>query len=425
MRLVRVAVNVEQLLYRPPGGIGRYTAKLVTLLPQLFPDDSVVAFTARHPRAEIDAAWQAATGGTAATGGSGAPGGSGVPGGTGEPGGSGAPPIRLPLPRALLYEGWNTLGVGRLDWLARELSGMDLVHAPSVAVPPRGRAPLIVTVHDVAPALFPQSFPIHGRWFHARGLAATARRADLVITVSHSAAAEIAAHSDISPDRLRVVPNGVDHVEASADEIRATQARHDLSAVPYILWVGTLEPRKNVTTLVRAFAALVESGRAADHRLILAGPTGWLSDDLVPASLMARHGGPGGSIRLIGPVEESELRALYAGATLFALPSRHEGFGLPVLEAMAQGTPVVCADIAALRELVGAGVGAGVVAVAARLVAPDDVDGWADAIATLIDDEAARRRLGQAGRDRAAAFSWEHTIRATRQVYAEAVGGAG
>jgi glycosyltransferase involved in cell wall biosynthesis len=415
MRLVRVAVNVEQLLYRPPGGIGRYTAKLVTLLPQLFPDDSVLAFTARHPRAEIDAAWQATTGAGGATG------------------AAGARPIRLPLPRAMLYEGWNTFGVPRLGWLAPELNGIDLVHAPSVAVPPRGRAPLIVTVHDVAPALFPQSFPRHGRWFHARGLAATARRADLVITVSHAAAAEIVAHSDISPDRLRVVPNGVDHIEASAQEIGAAAARHGLTGVPYILWVGTLEPRKNVATLVRAFAELLESGRAADHRLILAGPTGWLSNDLIPASLLARHGGhgghggpggqggpggPDGSIRLVGQVGDSELRALYAGATLFALPSLHEGFGLPVLEAMAQGTPVVCSDIAALREVVGE-------AAAARLVPPDDVDGWAGALADLIDDGDARRRMGRAGRDRAAAFSWERTIRETRQVYAEAVGGAG
>ncbi len=396
MRLVRVAVNVEQLLYQPPGGIGRYTAKLVTLLPQLFPDDDVVAFTARHPRAQIDHAWNAATGGQA--------------------GSAGSAPIRLPIPRPVLYEAWNTLGVVRLDWLARGLSGMDLVHAPSVAVPPRSRAALVVTVHDVAPALFPQSFPIHGRWFHARGLAATARRADLVITVSHAAAAEITAHSGISPDRVRVVPNGVDHVEPTADEIAAATARHGLTGTPYILWVGTLEPRKNLATLVRAFAALVESGRAHDHRLVAVGPTGWLSRDLIPASLLARHGGPGGSIRLVGQVGESDLRALYAGATMFALPSRHEGFGLPVLEAMAQGTPVVCAAIAALNELVGE---------AARLVPPDDVDAWADAIAALLDDEAARRRLGQAGRERAAAFSWERTVRETRAVYAEAVGGAG
>jgi glycosyltransferase involved in cell wall biosynthesis len=395
IRLVRVAVNVEQLLYRPPGGIGRYTAKLVTLLPQLFPDDAVAAFCARHRRADIDAAWRAT-------------------------GATGPPPIRLPLPRAALYEGWNTLGQPRLDRLARGLAGVDVVHAPSVAVPPRSRAPLVVTVHDVAPALFPEAFPWHGRWFHARGLAAAARRADLVIAVSRSAADEIEAHTAIASDRIRIVPNGVDHIAATADETRAAVARHHLDGAPYILWVGTMEPRKNVATLVRAFAQLVDSGDAGDHRLVLAGPSGWLSSDLVPEPVLARLGGVDGRVRLLGQVGEAELRALYAGATVFALPSRHEGFGLPVLEAMAQGTPVVGADIPALREVVGAPAPDG--APAARLVAPDDVDAWAHALAGLLGDEAARWRLGDAGRARSAAFSWERTVGATHQVYSEALG---
>jgi glycosyltransferase involved in cell wall biosynthesis len=399
MRLVRVAVNVEQLLYRPPGGIGRYTAKLVTLLPGLFPGDRVVAFTARHSRADIDAAWRN-------SGGASGPGSIGV----------GPGPIRLPLPRAALYEGWNTFGWPRLDLLDRRLGAVDVIHAPSVAVPPRSRVPLVVTVHDVAPTLFPEAFPRHGRWFHARGLAATARRADLVITVSESAAAEIRAHTDIASDRLRVVPNGVDHIQATADEINAARARHGLGHDPYLLWVGTVEPRKNVATLLRAFAQLVESGDAAGHRLVLAGPSGWLSGDLIPASVLDRLGGPGpgpGSrVRLLGQLAESDLRAVYAGATLLALPSRHEGFGLPVLEAMVQGTPVVCADIAALREVSGG---------AARLVPPDDVDGWAHALAGLIGDERARRRLAAAGQARAAGFSWEETVRRTRAVYTEAL----
>jgi len=428
MRLVRVAVNGEQLLYQPPGGIGRYTAKLVTLLPRVFPDDQVTVFTARHSASQVANAWRAA----------------GM--------GDGGEAVRLPLPRAALYEGWNTLGWPRLDRLAPVLGHVDVVHAPSVAVPPRSRAPLVVTVHDVASALFPETFPWHGRWFHARGLAAAARRATLVITVSRSAAAEIQAHSTIAADRLRIVPNGVDHIEASAEEIVATRARHGLDGAPYILWVGTLEPRKDVGTLVRAFADLVDSGQAAGHRLALAGPAGWLSSELVPAPLIERLGG---AIRLLGTVGEGDLRALYAGATLFALPSRHEGFGLPVLEAMAQRTPVVCSDIPALREVSGAAAAeggdggparagaaggggpdksaaragacgpAGGATGAARLVAAGDVEAWAEALAGLMGDDAARRRLGQAGWAWASNFSWERTVRETRAVYVEALGGGG
>ncbi len=408
MRLVRVAVNVEQFLYRTPGGIGRYTAKLVTLLPQLFPDVSVAPFTARHRPEEVEAAWQTATGTTGMPATSGmATGTSGTSGTTGTT----RAPVRLPLPRPVLYEAWNTAGWPPLRRLAPALAGIDLVHAPSVAVPPRDRVPLVVTVHDVAPALFPEAFPRHGRWFHARGLAAAARRADLVITVSQAAAAEIAAHTKIPAERVRVVPNGVDHVLATAAEVAAARRHHGLEA-PYLLWCGTVEPRKNLATLVHAFADLVGSGRAADHLLVLAGPAGWLSDDLIPASVRDRLGE---RVRLLGQLAEADLRALYAGATVFALPSRHEGFGLPVLEAMVQGTPVLAADIAALREVAGG---------AARLVAPDRRRGvgrrpWR----TTIADDGARRDLAEAGRTRAAAFSWEHTVRLTHAVYSEVLAG--
>jgi alpha-1,3-rhamnosyl/mannosyltransferase len=172
-----------------------------------------------------------------------------------------------------------------------------------------------------------------------------------------------------------------------------------------------------VATLVQAFARLVAAGQAGDHRLALAGPTGWLSDDLLPATVIQAVGGDGpqGRLRRLGPLPEAELRALYAGATLLALPSRHEGFGLPLLEAMVQGTPVVASDIPALQEVTDG---------AARLVPPDDVDAWVAALAEVIADEGLRRRLAEAGRARAATFSWERTVRDTRAVYSEALGGA-
>ena len=346
----------------------------MTLLPGQFPGDEVLAFTARHARAEIDEV---------------APG-----------------AVRLPLPRPVLYEAWNTLGTPRLEWLAPRLGAADVVHAPSVAVPPRGRSPLVVTVHDVAPLLYPSAFPAHGRWFHARGLAAAARRADLVITVSQAARAEIEAHTAIGADRIRVVPNGVDHVTARPGEVAATRARHRLEGVPYVLWVGTVEPRKDVATLVRALARLSTS-----TRLVLAGPSGWLSEGLLPQPEVDLLGD---RLRRLGPLDGAELRALYAGATVFALPSRHEGFGLPVLEAMVQGTPVLCSDIPSLREVAGG---------AARLAASGDVAGWASALEDLLSDEEQRAALAAAGRVRAAAFSWARTVAGTRAVYVEALGG--
>src|SRR3954453_9711242 len=131
--VVRVAIHPEQLLYRVPGGVGRYTARLATLLPALFPDDGYAGFVARHARVEIDAALAEHD--------------------------VRIPTARLPLPRPVLYDAWHTVGAPRLSVLARSLAGVDVVHAPSVAVPPRSRASLVVTVHDVAPLLFPDTFP--------------------------------------------------------------------------------------------------------------------------------------------------------------------------------------------------------------------------------------------------------------------------
>jgi glycosyltransferase involved in cell wall biosynthesis len=386
MRLVRVAVNAEQLLYRSPGGIGRYTAQLLTVLPRLFPEDDVVPFTALHPP-EVVATTLGRAGADPSTIGR---------------------AVRLPWPRPLLYEGWLRWGRPRLPGL----HGADLVHAPSVAVPPHPRVPLVVTVHDTAPELFPESFPPRGRRFHRLGLAAASRRADLVLTVSAAAAEEISGHSTIRPDRIRVVPNGIAPVEVDAARRRQLLAARGLAGNPFVLWVGSLEPRKDVGTLVCAMARLrrrAGGGRAGVH-LVLAGYPGWLTDELVPAAAQAALGP---DLHQLGVVGEEELWSLYREAMLFALPSRHEGFGLPVLEAMSQTTAVVASDIPALREVAGG---------AARLVAPGAVELWADAIEDLLADDAGRQRLARAGADHARGYDVATSVASVRAVYREVLG---
>lgn len=318
-------------------------------------------------------------------------------------------PVVLGVPRPLLYDAWNRLAVPRLDFF-KSFAGCDLVHAPSPAVPATGKLPLVVTLHDAAFELFPETYPRRGRRFHRLGVEAAAARADLVITVSESAAEEITTLTSISRERLRVVPNGVDHVEATSGEIAETVEKYRLGGAPYVLWVGSLEPRKNVGMLVRAYARLVDEADIA-HRLVLAGPVGWLADDLISDVERARLKD---RIRLVGRVSEIELRALYAAAEVFAFPSRHEGFGLPVLEAMVQGACVICSDIGALRE---------VAAGAARFVPPSDVGAWVDNLGELLSQPKRRDELAAAGRIRADDFSWEATVTATRAVYEEALGG--
>jgi glycosyltransferase involved in cell wall biosynthesis len=386
MRLVRVAVNAEQLLYRSPGGVGRYTAQLLTVLPSLFAEDEVVPFVARHGGATVARVFRRAGVDSLTAGRT----------------------VVLGWPRPILYRGWLGAGWPKLP----VLHGADLVHAPSVAVPPHPGIPLVVTVHDAAPALFPESFPPRGRRFHRQGMAAVARRADLVLAVSEAAAAEIVAHSSISSARIRVVPNGVAEVAVDPAVRRDVLAGRGLDGRTYVLWVGSLEPRKGVGTLVAAMARLRRRAvaRIGDVQLVLAGYPGWLNRDLLPADDAAALGP---AIRQLGQVNDDELWSLYAGATVFAFPSRHEGFGLPVLEAMSQGTAVLASDIPAIREVAGP---------AARLVPPDDVEAWADALEDLLGDEAARDRLAAAGRERARRFDLAASITAIRAVYRELVG---
>jgi glycosyltransferase involved in cell wall biosynthesis len=272
-------------------------------------------------------------------------------------------------------------------------------------VPPVRGVPLVVTVHDASPITFPETSTRRGRRFHRRGFAAAARRARLVITVSEFAAAEIAATTPITRDQLRVVPNGVDLARAGEEEVARVRVATGIGDRPYVLWVGTFQPRKNVGVLLDAFARLDPD---VGHQLVLAGEAGWGSDDT-----SAKVRALGDRVRLVGRVRPRDLSALYAGADLFVFPSRHEGFGIPVLEAMAQETAVVAADIPVLREIGGG---------AARFVPVGDADALAGAVVALLHDDAARAALAARGLAHAQGYSWERCVDATIAVYEEAIG---
>jgi len=384
---MRVAINIEQLLQKPPGGIGRYTAELVRLVPGTRAGEEpieVVPFVARHRRAAIESAL----------------------------GAFGLPDlevVRLLLPRPVLYDTWNLLGVPSLGLLHRRLRDIDLVHAPSLAIPPRSGVPLIATVHDAAALMFPEAYPRRGRWFHARGSKAAARRADIVIAPTLAAAQEITERTPIQIDRIRVVPHGVAQRVVGEGVVSATRATLGVGDQPYVLWVGTFEPRKNVPVLVEAFRDVVATGDLP-HRLVLVGPEGWLdaADEIREAARAL-----GDRFLLTGPIRADRLVALYRGADILAFPSVHEGFGLPVLEAMSQSTAVLCSDIPVLREVAGD---------AARFVPPRDRAAWGEALVSILRDESVRSDLAAKGRERAAQFTWERCAELTRDVYSEVLG---
>jgi len=307
-------------------------------------------------------------------------------------------PVRpLPLPRPALYEGWHALG-----WPAVQTAtgAVDVVHATTLVVPPRS-APLVVTVHDLAFLTEPQHLTSRGLRFHRKGLALAKRRADLVLVPSRTTAAACEA-AGIPAERLRVVPWGVDPERASPEDVAAARARYRLDG-PYVVFVGTQEPRKNLPAVVHAVQAAGDG-----HDLVVVGPTGWgpqigpLLDALGPRA------------RSVGFVPDADRRALLAGAAALCFPSLQEGFGLPVLEAMAQGTPVVTSAGTATEEVAGG---------AAVLVDPRDRDAVAEGLARVLRDEAEAARLAAAGLARAAAMSWAETGRRTLAAYRELAGG--
>jgi glycosyltransferase involved in cell wall biosynthesis len=382
---VRVAINVEQLFYRAPGGTGRYTARLTAEIARA--GDTVVPFLAWHRRADVAAAFR-------------------------RHGIDSVDPdraVRLPLPRPLLFDAWNTLGAPAPQGLSRAIRSAEIIHAPSVAVPPVKGVPLVVSIHDAGFAVFPEAYPARGLRFHVAGVRRAAQWADAVIAPTEAAAEEIVANSPVRRSQIRVVPHGVDRRLADLVTLADVLARRRLDDAPYVFWVGSLDPRKNVGTLVAAMARLVRDG-GFPHRLVLAGPAGWKDEHLFSDADLAVLGD---RLRVLGRVDDEELLCLYAGAACFAFPSLHEGFGFPVLEAMVQGTPVVCADIPTLREVAGD---------AALLVAPTDVEAWAEALAAVTGDAGRRQGLASAGTTRAAEFTWDRTVAETRAIYRELLG---
>lgn len=295
------------------------------------------------------------------------------------------PVAMLPSARPWLYESWTRLRWPRVESVTGEV---DVVHATAL-VPAATAAPLVVTVHDLAFRHDPAQFTKHGVRLMERSLRVIVAKADRVICSSEATMADCAA-AGIGPDRLRHVPLGVDATEVSSAEIERVRHRY-LLPDEFVLFVGTLEPRKNLARLVAAI------GRNATLPLVVVGMEGWGEQRTLADS----------NTLLLGFVPDEDLAPLYAAAGVFAYPSEREGFGLPVLEALAQGTPVVTSRGTSTEEVAGG---------AAVLVDPFDVDSIADGLTTAL-----RRRDGLAtlGRARAAQLTWRSSAEGTLAVYRE------
>ncbi|MCY4163896.1 MAG: glycosyltransferase family 1 protein [bacterium] len=369
---MRVAITLEQCWHRVPGGTATAALGTIAALQQL-PNPPEIAGVAAWHRQRAS-----------------------------EPFVPSVEVAQVRLPRLALYWAWHGL-----RWPSVELAvgPVDVVHATGMAIPPK-TAPMVATVNDLAFMQYPEHFTARGRRFFGRAWQLICADADVIVCPSQHTATACSA-AGVSRERLRVVPYGVDTAKVPLSgarlAVQEVKRRYRLGE-RFVLWVGTVEPRKNLEGLLEAWRML----QPREEQLVLVGPQGWNSElgDTVAAF--------GNSVRVLGFVAEADKRALLAAATVFCYPSLTEGFGLPVLEAMAQATPVVTSAVGATAEVAG---DAGV------LVDPFCPKTIADALAGLLDSGEEATRLGQMGQQRAQAeFSWQRSAQGLLDVYHEVAG---
>ena len=372
---MKVALHVDQLFFAAPGGIGTYIRNLVPALVQQDPSMQLTLFHARFPSPEAPERWM-----------------------------RDHRVEELPGSIKTLYPRWDATGRPALPASLRTL---DLVHATNpVAIPPAGDGQgLVVTVHDLAFERYPSLFPRPWRVLYRLGLRAAVGRADAILTPSRNTAEDVLSRTKVDPRKLHVVPLAASLPSADVD-VGEVLARLKVRS-PYVLFVGTIEPRKNLVRLVRAYRRVAATG--VPHALVLAGPLGWHHESLMRELALE---GPG-EIVMTGSLAPDELDAVYRAADVFVYPSLYEGFGLPVVEAMSRGLPIVASNTSSVPEVSGD---------AALGVNPRSVREIAAALETLCTDVDLAEKLAARGRARAERFSWDETARLTLGVYEQVVG---
>ncbi len=291
-------------------------------------------------------------------------------------------------------EGWTQWWDQILLPQMANADGVDVFLSPYIKGPLRVRCPLVVTIHDLMDLVFPEyGSGAISRWLFKQMAVRVGRRADLVLADSQYSADDIARLLDLQRDKVEVLPIGLEErYKPVLDGVVLAQVQRNYAIdAPYIFYLGNFKPHKNVQALIEVYASLPETVRA-EFQLVLGGREDrWRSERKAQAETL----GLANRVRFIGQVEEGDMPALFSGAALFVFPSLYEGFGLPPLEAMACGTPVLCSERTSLPEVVGA---AGV------LFDPDNKEAWSQALSALLEDSAAREKMAENGLQRAQLF---------------------
>lgn len=284
-------------------------------------------------------------------------------------------------------------------------NGVQVLHSPHYTQPIRLPCRSIVTFHDMTFFTMPQ---VHGRFrrlFFQKMMRWSARHADRLITVSESTRQDLIRVLSPPPGRVVTIAEAASERFRRLDppSVAAVCTRYELTPDRYVLFVGVLEPRKNLPALLEAFARI--QADFPDVPLVVAGKKGWMYDAIFERTTAL---GLQDRVKFIGYAPEADLPALYNGARVFVYPSQYEGFGLPVLEALQCGTPVITSNLSSMPEVAGD---------AALLVAPEDIGSIAESIRRLLQDDGLTRELSQRGLDRARQFSWRRCAEETLDVY--------
>lgn len=312
--------------------------------------------------------------------------------------------IRIRLPQRLLSLGWRYLGWPPVtNWLPK----IDLFFAPHFLVPAGNFPKLVVTIHDVLFLDHPEWFLPDDVVYYTGQLKKTLGRADQVIAISQSTKQDLVRHRLFPAHKISVTPLAVAYQKPTRAEQQAVRAKYQLPE-HYLLFISTLEPRKNIVRLIRAYRKL--SRKYSDlPQLVLAGRRGWLGQELDEA---LANETPSNNIHLLGSFDRADRGSLLASAQGLLFPSLGEGFGLPILEGMAAGVPVLTSNLSSMPEVAGE---------AALLVDPFDEAALAEGIEQLLFDQALRQKLIAAGYERAQTFTWRKTAQKTLAVFEKVV----
>ena len=313
-----------------------------------------------------------------------------------------------PLNEVWLYRLWYRLRLPLpVQWVTGKL---DLFHSPDFVLPPiQGNIPTLLTVHDLSFVHYPETFTPALVNYLNKVVPWSVARASHILADSEATRQDLIQLWQVDPAKITVLYSGVNrdfHPITDKKELKAARQKYGLGDAPYLLSVSTIQPRKNFQRLIRAFKPIAANSA---HNLIIAGGKGWLYDEVLAE---VEKQGLNGRVLFTGFVDDADLPALYTGAALFLFPSLYEGFGLPILEAMACGTPVVSSNASCLPEVVGQ---------AGRLLSPMDEAGWTAVMQDLLDDPVERAEMVAAGFMQARQFSWSRAGRQLLALYQEMI----